>query len=141
MLAVMGPANMKGLYMGSRFNDGRLFRHGDPVYLDATNTPYDCVVETKEFDFDAPEYVKRSFWVSFEKGGQGVSNIANVFDSVQQPVAPLTYSDSNRRALRVLAAVFFRVWRVRVTSTQDGPQTLYGFMLAASQKKKALASV
>lgn len=141
-LEIRGPYIFKGLYMGSRSNDGNVYRLGDQVYADGpTSMAYDCIIETKDFDFETPEYVKRSFWLALERAGQGGAFITPILDGVQQPVGSLVYIDSNRRSQRIQSAALFRTWRVKAISTNGLPEILYGFEVCISPRSKTLASV
>lgn len=138
-IEVRGPSVLKGLYMGSRINDGKLYRYGDSTYLDGNGTAYDCVVETKDFDFEQPTATKRGLWVSVERAGAGNVSVAHITDGNTQSPKVLTFPDSVRRALRAPGTGFFRTWRIRATSTHDGPVTFYGFTLATTARQKTLA--
>lgn len=135
---VQGPSGIKGLYIGSRALDGKLFRYGDAVYTDGTNSTFDCIVESKDFDFDTPEYAKRGFWTQLERQGAGTVDVYNIADGNTQVAKTLTFIN-NRQALKAPGPGYFRVWRVKSISTHDGPVTLYGFTVCVAERKSTLA--
>lgn len=139
MVEIPGPAAIKGLYIGSRALNGRIYRYGDTVYQDDVNSNYDCIVETKDFDFGQAATVKRGLWLGVEKQGVGDLSISNIPDSNQQATAVVSFPVNARTTKRVPGPGFFRDWRVRVTATHDGPITFYGFVLASTSRKKTLA--
>jgi hypothetical protein len=139
MVVVTGPQTLKGVYIGSRALDGKIYKYGDAVYLDGVDSPYACIVETKDLDLDQPGYVKRGKWISVERQGMGSVIVYNVADGIQQVPSILIFANNDRTALRATGPGFFRTWRVRTIAVHDGPIVMYGFALALTLRPKTLA--
>jgi hypothetical protein len=135
-LEIQGPLSLRSLLIGSRVNDGRLYHHGEDIYYDGTNSPYDCIVETKDFDLDTP-LAKRGKRLLVDRQGEGPFSLYYIVDQEQTGLlTPGISFTSKREILPVVGPGFFTTLRIRATSLRTEPETLYGFKLEIIPKTK-----
>jgi hypothetical protein len=136
MLAVQGPVSPRGIYFGSRQNDNKVWRYGDPVYQDSGQN-YDCIVETKDLDFDEPTFVKRGMWIGVEALAFNNTTFYNIPDNSQGPAQIIPFGGF-RNTFRTPTSGFFRAWRAKWVYTQNNPCTFYGFEICMTPRRKTL---
>jgi len=137
---VRGPSGLKGLYLGSRNGDGKLFRYGDAIYAD-NGFDYLGIIETKDFDFGEPTFAKRARWMTVESDGPVFLQAAHIADENEQATTPYLLMPSGRSTRKFAGPGFCRTWRVRVTSSGPSAQTLYGIELSVIPKKVTVGAV
>ena len=136
--SVLGPLALKGLYIGSRFADGKLYQYREGASYEDIISAYDCIVETKDNDFGEPNYAKRGMWITVEGTGTNLLTLYNIPDSNELSSFTVSLNPGSRITRRKPGPGFFRTWRVRMVATTSYGMTLYGFTLAMTPRRQML---
>lgn len=136
-LPVLISATLKGLYCGDKFN-GRVHKFGLEQYTD-NDLNYECVAETKEFDFEDPTEVKRGKWVGVKQVGVGSHSFTNVVNNESRTTQTIL-GQANKQAYKIRGPGYFRSWRIRSSITHENYVALFGFTLHTHKQRTLMRS-
>lgn len=124
---IVFTANFRGLYVGARENNGKVFKLGETTYQDVGIT-YPCTMKTKEFDFDQISFMKKSKWLAVESVGEGTLTV-NVLPYKGTIPANVVNTGVDRRMSKVDGPGYFRTLQVMAVFSGVGPHTFYGLAM------------
>lgn len=161
-LEITGPLLIQSLLVGSKIADGRIYSYGENSFFDGVNSSYECLIETKEFDFGTPT-AKRGKQLLVERQGEGLFSLSYVVNGEETGVltAP-DWSTLDHTTWEQLGTgswelgVFFRMvreikpmpgpgyfhdLRIRSYSKRQVPEIFYGFKLIVTPRSKLVRGV
>lgn len=124
---------LRGIYCGERSTQGKIFKYGNSIYLDA-DVAYPCSFETKELTFDAPENQKRGKRLSISQESTGDITVTNIVNRSIESSSTLA-SDLSQLHSKHKGPGYFRSWRFKFSSTTANKIVFYNLSLALHRKR------
>lgn len=129
-------ATHRGLVAGSRIANGKVYRYGSVLYQD-DGSNYECRFLTKDFDFGSYGDMKRGKLLVVEYDAIGDNLFYNILDGVQA-TAQMPANVQGRKAYKLRASYYFRLWQLLFSASHNGPITIYSMTLFLHAKSRVI---
>lgn len=131
-------SDFRGLYTGELAASGFIHRLSEVIFQDNSQN-YTAEFETKEFDFELPDLLKRGKYLGLILQADGLHTFQNIVNTEAQPAASITTESANLY-YKVKGPQYFRTWRFKGSATHSGPFAFYTATLHLHRKRSVIQS-